>query len=256
MLGKFSEIAIFFSNNPDFIVPLLSILGTIFVVLYTVSTVLTKASHYDKISDIRGYNPKFLDYDLAAYFVLFIAYTVFSYFIREVVNIQVQINIVLTSFVVVSFALMIRRNNLRIVIVAYIFVTIGGIIGNSFMKYNLLLYLTILSFILFLLNGYDALLQKNNKCKKKVEIGICEDNGIKVMNGWLLFETESEIFFEVEEPSKKELNEKYTNEKNTSEKDTKSQSYIYRYNQSDVKYVKKELVNFQTMQKEGSIEPT
>ena len=73
----------------------------------------------------------------------------------------------------------------------------------------------------------NILIKKGDKNSKKVKVGISEDSGIKVMEGWLLKETSSEIFFEVEEVGEKEAKE----------------LHIYRYNKSDIKYIRKDLTS-------------
>lgn len=79
----------------------------------------------------------------------------------------------------------------------------------------------------------NILIKKGDKNSKKVKVGISEDNGIKVMEGWLLKETSSEIYFEVKgDEDEQELSEKEVKE-----------LHIYRYNKSDIKYIRKELTS-------------
>ncbi len=84
-----------------------------------------------------------------------------------------------------------------------------------------------LFFILFLIRMDTIFLHEDDKSNNIVEIGIIEDGGITLVSGIICFENESEILFEVEEVSEKEVKE----------------LHIYRYNKSDIKYIRKDLTS-------------
>ncbi len=232
---KFYGIVDFFKSNPDLIVPLLSILGTTFVIFYTVSTVLTRVSNYDKIKGLRGHSAKILDHELAAYLIVFFAYSIFAYFFRESIDILYHILIMTTSVAIVCFALKITKNSVRIAIVAWFFIAFGAMLGFHFMKNDLIFYLTTLAFLLFLIIGYYPLLQGDKRYEPEVEVGVMLENEIKVIYGVIRYETESEIFLE---ETRVEIKCECCNCKEQEKK-----SYICRYNKSDIKYIRKDLAS-------------
>ena len=109
----------------------------------------------------------------------------------------------------------------------------GFVIGHYIKKDWSVSFLGIIFLVMLITNMENILIKKGDKNSKKVKVGISEDNGIKVMEGWLLKETSSEIYFEVKGDE---------DEQELSEKEVKK-SYIYRYNKSDIKYIKRELTD-------------
>ena len=229
---KFYGIVDFLKSNPDLIVPLLSILGTTFVIFYTVSAVLTRVSNYDKIRGLRGHSTKILDYELISYLIVFFVYSIIAYSFRETISIWYHILMMTASFAIVCFALKITKNSVRISIVAWIFIVFGAILGFNFMKNDWIFYFTTLAFLLFLIVGYYPLLQGDKRYEPKVEVGVMLNDKIRVMSGVIRLETGSEIFLE---KTRVEI-------KCECCKEQEKKSYICRYNKSDIKYIKKELV--------------
>ena len=145
----FLEIVDFFKSHPDLIVPLLSILGTIFVVFYTVSVILTRVHNYDKIRGLRGHSTKILDHELAAYLIVFFFFFFIAGYFREKIDILCHLSIMTVSFLIVYIALRIKGNDVGIVVVAWIFIVFGAVSGFYFTENDWIFYFTILGFLLY-----------------------------------------------------------------------------------------------------------
>ncbi len=108
IIDKFYGIVDFFKSNPDLIVPLLSILGTAMVALYTICAVLTKANLHDKIKGLRGHNPKIIDCDLITYLIFFLSIAISSFFARNLVTFEKVAKFIIIVFIL-SYILVIDK---------------------------------------------------------------------------------------------------------------------------------------------------